>query len=202
MLDDFDWLLGTRSTSNAWVAAPQKTAHGGTILVSDMQLHFSKLPNDLYYIRVNAGDYYAVGAQVPGLPMILSGYNKHIAWANTNNNIDIVDLFVETIDWDKKTYRYQGQEFPLTGREEEFRVKGKKEPVRRKLYYAGGKPVLTDVFPELGIDISLDWLGFDELTFEGFFRMNRAGNYPELLDGSRMVRMSPTNMTFSGAMPI
>ncbi|RJP69463.1 MAG: penicillin acylase family protein [Candidatus Abyssobacteria bacterium SURF_17] len=197
LFDDFGWLLGTRSTSNAWVVSPQKTAHKGTILVSDMQLHFSKLPNDLYYIRVNAGDYYAVGAQVPGLPVIVSGYNRHIAWANTNNNIDIVDLFTETIDWDKKTYRHAGNEYPLTSREELFRVKGRKEPIRKTLYYAGRRPILSEVFSDLGVDISLDWMGFEELTYEGFFHLNRAHNHDEFLDGANAIRMSPTNMVYA-----
>ena len=197
LFNDFDWLLGTRSASNAWVAGPQKTAHKGTMLVSDMQLHSSKLPNDLYYIRVNAGDYYAVGAQVAGLPVIASGYSKYMAWANTNNNIDIVDLFIETIDWDKKTYRHADNEYPLTSKEELFRVKGKKEPVSMTLYYAGRRPILSDVFPELGVDISLDWAGFEGLNYEGFFRINRARNYDEFLEGAAMVRMSPANMVYA-----
>jgi len=197
LFDDFDWLLGTRSTSNAWVVAPQKTAHKGTILVSDMQLHFSKIPNDLYFIRVNTGDYHAVGVQAAGLPVIASGYNKHIAWANTNNNIDMVDLFIETIDWEKKTYLSKGKEYPLILKEEEFIIKGENEPVRKTLYYAGRRPILTEVFPELGIDISLDWTGFDDLTYEGFFHINRAHNYDEFLEGARMMRMSPTNCVYA-----
>ena len=199
LFDDFGWLLGTRSTSNAWVAAPHKTAHGGTILVSDMQLHFSKLPNDLYYIGVEAGDYHAVGVQAPGLPVILSGYNKHIAWANTNNNIDLVDLFIENIDWEKKTYRRGGHEYPLAQKEEQFRIKGKDEPVSRTIYYAGRRPIMSEVFPELGVDVSLDWIGFEELTPAGFFHINRARNCEELLDGAAQIRMSPTNMVYADA---
>ncbi len=197
LYDDFGWLLGTRSTSNAWVVAPQKTAHKGTMLVSDMQLHFSKLPNDLYYIRVNAGDYYAVGAQVPGLPVIVSGYSKYMAWANTNNNIDIVDLFIETIDWDRKTYRHANDESPLTSKEELFWVKGKEEPIPKMLYYAGRRPVLSEVFSDLGVDISLDWTGFEGLSYEGFFRINRARNYDEFLEGANTIRMSPANMVYA-----
>jgi penicillin amidase len=199
LIDDFGWLLGTRSTSNAWVAAPHKTAHDGVVLVSDMQLHFSKLPNDLYYVRVHAGDYYAAGVQPPGMPMIASGYNKHIAWANTSNNVDLVDLFIEKIDWEKKTYRSPDGERPLVIKEEEFKVRGETEPVRKSIYYAGRRPVLSEVFPELGVDISLDWIGFEEITPVGFFYISRARNREELLEGAAKIRLSPTNMVYADA---
>ena len=84
-----------------------------------------------------------------------------------------------------KTYRFRGNDSPLTSKEEEFKVKGKKEPVRKTIYYAGRRPVLSEVFSDLGVDVSLDWTGFDELTPEGLFHINRARNSDELLEGAR-----------------
>jgi acyl-homoserine lactone acylase PvdQ len=80
----------------------------GAILCTDMQVHQSKMPNDFYIIRVKAGDFDVTGAQVAGLPFIASGYNRHIAWGLTNQGADMVDLFRETIDWEKKTCRVGG----------------------------------------------------------------------------------------------
>lgn len=195
-LRDLDWLLGCRSASNNWVIAPKKNAHNGAIFASDMQVHSSKLPNDFYFVRVKAGDYEAAGAQVVGLPFIVSGYNKHCAWANTNYGADMVDLFMEKINWDKKTYRYKGKEYPLTVKEMEFGIKGK-EPVTKTIYYAGRKPVLNDVFPDIGFDISLDWTGFDKTNVEGFFHINRARNHEEFVAGAKKIRMTPQNMVYA-----
>jgi len=195
-LRDLDWLLGCRSASNSWAIAPKKNAHNGAIFASDMQVHSSKLPSDFYFVHVKAGDYEAAGAQVVGLPFIASGYNKHIAFGMTNHGADMVDLFREKINWDKKTYRNKGKEYPLTAKEMEFGIKGK-EPIKKVIYYAGRKPVLNDVFPDIGFDISLDWTGFDATNIEGFFRINRARNFEEFIAGAKLIRMSPQSVPYA-----
>ena len=189
-------LLGCTSASNSWVVAPSKTAHGGTILCSDMQVHSSKLPSDFYYIRVRAGEYDAAGAQVIGLPFIVTGYNQHIAWANTNHGADLVDIFMETVDWERKTYRHNGKELPLKSRQEIFRIKGQ-DPVEKTIYYVGRKPILNDVFTDLGFTISLDWAGFDDINIDGFFLINRAKDYEAFVAGAQQIRMSPQNMVYA-----
>lgn len=196
VLKKLDWLLGCRSASNNWAVGPALTAHGGAILCSDMQVHQSKLPNDFYLIRVRAGDFEATGAQVVGLPFIASGYNKNCAWGLTNQGADMVDLFRETIDWNKKTYRHRGKDIPLTERKEVFVVKGK-EPVTKTINYAGKKPVLTEVFKELGFDVSLDWTGFDAIDYRGFLAINTARNYDEFMRGARLIRISPQNLAYA-----
>jgi penicillin G amidase len=192
----FDSLLGCRSASNNWAIAPSKTAYPGAILSTDMQVHDSKLPNDFYLIHVKTDDYEAAGAQVMGLPFIASGYNRHFAWGLTNNGADMVDLFKETIDRKKGTYRFQGEEYPLGQKEIEIRVKGQ-DPVRKTIYYVEHKPILNDAFPELTFDVSLDWTGFDTINVEGFFHLNRAQNQAEFIAGAEMIRMSPQNMVYA-----
>ncbi len=196
LIGELGWLLGCRSASNNWVIGPKKTAHGGAILCTDMQVHNSKLPNDFYYIRVKAGDFEATGAQVAGVPFIASGYNKHCAWGLTNQGADMADLFMEKIDWKKKTYRLNGKDIALAAKEHVFHVK-KKGPVTKTIYYAGGKPVLTGVFKDLGFDVSLDWTGFDYFNIDGFFMINAAKNYDEFMAGAKKIRMSPQNLVYA-----
>ena len=196
IIEDLDGLLGCRSASNNWAISPKMTAHGGAILCSDMQVHQSKLPNDFYLIRVRAGDFDVAGAQVVGLPFIVSGYNQHCAWGLTNQGADMVDLFLEKINWENKTYRFRGKDIPLTEKKQVFKIKGK-EPVTKNIYYAGHKPVLTEVFKDLGFDVSLDWAGFDAINFEGFFLMNSAKTYDELMKGASIIRISPQNMAYA-----
>jgi penicillin amidase len=196
LIKELDWLLGCRSASNGWAIAPSKTAHGGAFLCSDMQVHQSKLPNDFYIIRVKAGDFDVAGAQVAGLPFIASGYNRHMAWGLTNQGADMVDLFKESIDWRKKTYRHKGEDHPLGEKRVVFHVKGK-DPVEKTLFYCGRKPVLSEVFKDLSFDISLDWVGFDCTDIEGFFLLNQARNYDEYLASVRHIHMSPQNLVYA-----
>ncbi len=196
MVERFDWLLGSRSASNGWTIGPSMTAHGGAILCSDMQVHNSKLPNDFYLIRVRCGDFDVVGAQVVGLPFVASGYNKHCAWGLTNQGTDMIDLFKETIDWNGKTYRFRGRNLPLTEKKFTFVIKGR-EPVQKSIYFVAGRPVLSEVFKDLGFDVSLDWAGFDRIDFRGFLLMNSAKNYDEFMSGARYVRISPQNLVYA-----
>ncbi len=196
LVKKLDWLLGCRSASNNWTIGPKKTAHGGAILCSDMQVHQSKMPNDFYIIRARTGDFDVTGAQVAGLPFIASGYNRHMAWGLTNQGADTVDLFKESIDWKKKSYRFMGKDIPLTQRTVEIRIKGK-APLKKTLYYCGRRPVLSEVFKELGFDVSLDWTGFDAMDIQGFFKLNQARNMDEFLAAVKHIRISPQNMVYA-----
>ncbi len=196
VVKELDWLLGCRSASNNWAIGPRKTAHGGAILCSDMQVHQSKMPNDFYILRVKAGDFDVTGAQVAGIPFIASGYNRHLAWGLTNQGADTVDLFQESIDWQNKTHLLDGKDLPLVERTVEIKIKGK-DPVQKTLYYCGRRPVLTETFPGLGFDVSLDWTGFDAMDIQGFFQLNQAKTYEDFLVAVKGIRMSPQNMVYA-----
>ncbi len=196
MLDDFGRLFGSRSASNNWVVGNSRTAHDGVLFASDMQVHDNKLPSDFYYVRVKSGDFTCTGAHVVGAPFIASGYNNHMAWGLTNNGADMVDLYRENIDWKKKTYRFRGKDYPLKEKKVTITVKGK-GPVKKSLYYVGDRPVISEVFDDLGIDISLDWTAFDAIDFQGFFMLNHAKNYEEFYRATARIRMSPQNCLYA-----
>ena len=196
VLDRLGSLAGCISASNNWVISSKKTADGSTIFASDMQVHSSKLPSDFYYVRVISGDMDVTGAQVVGLPFIASGYNRKAAWGLTNQGADMVDLFIEQVDWEKETYLHRGKQRKLTVREETFQVKDG-EPVKKKIYYAGRRPIMNDVFTDMDADVSLDWTGFDSVAVTGFVHINRARSYRDILKGARDVKMSPQNMVFA-----
>ncbi len=196
LIQEMGWLLGCRSASNNWAVAGQLTAHKKAMLCSDMQVHNSKLPNDFYLIHVKAGDFEVAGAQIVGLPFVASGYNKHCAWGLTNQGADMVDLFKETIDWEKQRYKYNGKWYDLAKKKVVFMVKGK-QPIEKTIYYVGRKPVLTEVFTGMGFDVSLDWTGFDTIDFQGFFMMNASKNFDEFMEGAKHIRISPQNLVFA-----
>jgi penicillin amidase len=159
----------------------------------------SKIPGDFYLVRVKAGEMDVAGGQVAGVPFIAVGYNRHIAWGVTNQGADMVDLFFERIDWDRKTYRRGAKVLPLTAKEATFAVKGK-PPVKKTLYYAGRRPLLNEAFPGLQADISIDWAQFDnEGHFSGFLALNRSRNHREFSAAVKGIHMSPQNMLYADA---
>jgi penicillin amidase len=190
-------LAGGLSASNNWVVGPAKSAAARAILASDPHVHGSKIPSDFYLIGLKAGDFEVSGGQVAGLPFIAFGYNRHLAWGLTNQGADMVDLYVETVNWEKKAVVHAGVEIPLGEKTVEIRVKGK-APVRKTLYYAGRRPLLNDVFPGLEKTLSLDWAGFDDTRYiAGFVEMNRAATQTDLIGAVDRIHMSPQNLVWA-----
>ena len=197
-LNEFGPLMGGRSASNNWVVAPSKTAYSGPILGSDPHVHGSKIPSDFYLIHARAGDFEIKGGQVAGIPFIAFGYNQDIAWGLTNQGADIVDVFFETVDWDKKTYLRNGSEHPLKSKTVEIKIKGK-DPIQKTFYYAGRRPLLNDVFTDLKEAVSIDWSGFDGMGISGFFELNRARNHSEFISAINKIFMTPQNIVYADA---
>jgi penicillin amidase len=69
--------------------------------------------------------------------------------------------------------------------------------VKKTFYYVGGKPVLNDVFPDLGFDVSLDWTGFDAMDIQGFLRINRANTWEEFEKACQSIRVAPQNCAYA-----
>jgi penicillin amidase len=190
-------LAGGRSASNNWVIAPQKSTVSGPILSSDPHVHGSKIPSDFYLIRLKAEDFEVAGGQVSGLPFIAFGYNRHAAWGLTNQGADMVDLFVEKVNWERKTCLRNGAEVPLRAKTVTIKVKGK-PAVEKTLYYAGRRPLLAGLIPGLTEAVSLDWAGFDDTRYiAGFLGLNRAKSYAELIAAVDRIHMSPQNMVYA-----
>jgi penicillin amidase len=190
-------LGGGLSASNNWAVGPAKSSNGRPILASDPHVHGSKIPSDFYLVRLQAGEFEAAGGQVAGLPFVAFGYNRHLAWGLTNQGADQVDLYVEQVDWEKKTYRRNGVERPLAAKEVEIRIKGR-APVRRSLFYAGRRPLIGEAVTGLPEALSLDWSGFDGTGFfAGFVGMNRARSAGEFTRAAAMVRMTPQNLVWA-----
>ncbi len=195
-LNEFGPLMGGRSASNNWVVASSKTAHSGPILANDPHVHGSKIPSDFYLIHARAGDFEVTGGQVAGLPFIAFGYNQNIAWGVTNQGADIVDVFFETVNWDKKTYLLNGNEHPLKSKTVEIKIKGQ-DTIQKTFYYAGRRPLLNEVFSDLKEVVSIDWAGFNGMGIGGFFELNRARSHSEFMTAVNNIFISPQNMVYA-----
>ena len=64
------------------------------------------------------------GFTFSGLPGVVIGHNRDIAWGMTNLDPDVSDLYLEKVTG--KTYLYDGQQVPLTERDEVIRIAGQR----------------------------------------------------------------------------
>ena len=68
---------------NAWAANGPKVAGGGAMLAGDPHLP-QTLPAGWYQVALSAPGLAVSGVSVPGLPAVLIGHNRHIAWSLTS----------------------------------------------------------------------------------------------------------------------
>ncbi|HEX5783811.1 MAG TPA: penicillin acylase family protein [Burkholderiaceae bacterium] len=171
--------------SNNWVVSGRRTESGLPLLANDPHLGLSA-PAIWYFARLQAPgrtDSEAsdaqrrpldvMGATLPGLPMVILGRTRQVAWGFTNTGPDVQDLYLEQINPDNPhQYRVPGTtDQPVWAdfevREERIPVKGQGEVIQRVRSTRHG-PVLTDAqaFHAKVIDtrryvLSLRWSALD-----------------------------------------
>jgi penicillin G amidase len=85
--------------SNAWVVSGARSTTGRPLLASDPHLVLS-MPSVWYEIHLSGGGYDVEGASIAGLPLVIIGQNRRIAWGATALFADVQDLYVETLNPD------------------------------------------------------------------------------------------------------
>jgi penicillin G amidase len=92
------WLPSRGGASNSWVVAGSRTVSGRPLLCNDPHLTPS-VPSIWYAAHIRAGsDFESAGVTMPGLPFVLIGHNRRIAWGFTNSFADCQDLVIEEFD--------------------------------------------------------------------------------------------------------
>ncbi|PHS20123.1 MAG: penicillin acylase family protein [Kangiella sp.] len=94
--------------SNNWVISGKKSKSGQPILVNDPHLEVNRLPNVWYEMKIAVKDHWIIGSSMPGLPGILIGRNKHLAWGATYAFVDTIDSWIERCE-DGKYWRLNSQ---------------------------------------------------------------------------------------------
>ena len=122
--------IGQAWGSNGWVVAGSRTASGRPLLANDTHLGL-QLPSVWYQVGLHGGGYDEAGFSFPGMPFLIIGHNRRIAWGITNLCGDVQDLYMEKLDDPAHPRRYQlaGQWHDLAIRHERIAVKAK--PRRR-----------------------------------------------------------------------
>jgi penicillin amidase len=129
--------------SNNWVLAGGRTASGRPLLANDPHLGLAA-PAVWYFAHLSAPGFEVMGATLPGVPAVVLGRNRHLAWGYTNTGPDVQDLYVERLDGDGRVLAPQGWQ-KLATRDEVIRVKGQADVALRVRASRHG-PLISDVF--------------------------------------------------------
>jgi acyl-homoserine-lactone acylase len=79
--------------SNAVAVAPSRAADGATRLLVNSHQPYAG-PAAWYEAVLQSGEgWHVAGGFFPGSPFMLHGHNEHLAWANTVNDPDLVDVY-------------------------------------------------------------------------------------------------------------
>ncbi len=127
--------------SNAWAAAPARSASGGTLLANDPHLGFTA-PAIWYLARLELQSGGVIGATIPGLPVVLTGRSDALGWGLTSSYMDDQDVFIEEINPDNpEQYRTSDGFKDFTSRSSIITVKDS-DPVTLTLRWTDNGPVL------------------------------------------------------------
>jgi penicillin amidase len=136
--------------SNNWAIGPSRTASGKAMVSNDPHLDNRILPGYWHPIGLFSPEIQAVGAALPGMPGILVGRTRHVAFGVTNAYGDVQDMYVETSDpHDPTHYMDGGTSVPFQVVTENIRIKDKSAPggyreQALKIRYTRHGPVISD----------------------------------------------------------
>jgi penicillin amidase len=108
--------------SNNWAVAPSRSASGRALLAGDPHLELT-LPSIWYEAHLVVPDSFDVyGVTIPGLPGIVIGFNRDVAWTFTNVGADVMDFYLEEVDDPRSPtqYRLDGEWAELGRRVERY----------------------------------------------------------------------------------
>ncbi|MEA3273989.1 MAG: penicillin acylase family protein [Pseudomonadota bacterium] len=166
--------------SNNWVVHGSRSESGLPLLANDVHLGM-QIPSTWHLMHLKSPGFDVIGASLPGLPVVIIGRNRDIAWGVTNLAADVEDLYVLTGRGDDG-YVYKGETRAFETREETILVNDG-APVTIRVRETVYGPVISDVVddPVGAPPIALRWIGHDrdDTTFETFLGINRARNWDE-----------------------
>ncbi|MFL1462710.1 penicillin acylase family protein [Roseococcus sp. DSY-14] len=159
------------SASNAWAVA--RGAGGAPMLASDPHLGYGA-PTPWYLARLVLPDDSRAGATAPGVPFLVIGRNRDLAWGFTTTHSDTQDVFAGAP--------------VLREREETIRSRGGATETLRVRETAHG-PVVGE-----GLSVRMANLEPGDTAAAGLLRLNRARSVAEARAAAALITSPPQNL--------
>lgn len=188
--------------SNNWVVSGSHTQSGKPLLANDPHLGLAA-PAVWYFAHLSAPGFEVIGATLPGVPGVVLGRNRHIAWGFTNTGPDVQDLYIERIDGAGRVLAPQGWQ-PLATRSEVIKVKGKPD-VTLTVRASRHGPLISDVFKPAAdalpqnFALAFAWTALreDDLSMQAAGKFATARNWNDFLAAARDFHSPQQNMVYA-----
>jgi len=180
-----------RGSSNLWALSGALTEDGRPLLANDPHLSLA-IPSTFHPLGLEVHGEPVFGSTLPGVPGVVHGYNRRIAWGSTNNLVDVTDTFQEQVVPDPASPSglstlFQGTREPLIPIAQTFRANVGGNVIT--IPPGGAIPAVTLIVPRrmngpiidldqaTGAALSVQYTGFGPTQeIEAFLRFNRARN--------------------------
>ena len=189
---------GFAGASNAFAAAPNRSATGGTLLANDPHLEFSA-PGIWYLARIELASGGVIGGTVPGAPLVMVGRSDRLGWGLTASYMDDQDLYIERLDPENPDQYLTPDGFKPFRTESTIIRIADRDPITLTLRWTENGPVLPGTQYDLatvtppGHVASLSWtaLSGNDTTMTAAMALMRAGAVEEGLRAGRFY-VAPT----------
>jgi penicillin amidase len=92
---EFRFAAPTVKASNNWAIAGSRTDTGSPLVCFDPHLEVNRLPAVWYEAILHTPDDFRMGITMPGVPGVVMGRTRHLAFGFTHGFMDQVDFFIE-----------------------------------------------------------------------------------------------------------
>jgi penicillin amidase len=187
--------------SNSWAVHGSRTTTGAPILANDTHLGL-QMPSVWYENGLHGGGLDVVGFSFPGLPLVVIGQNRRIAWGITNMCSDVQDLFVERLDDPERPTRYRFRDAwrALERRRETVALAGA-EPVTFEVLSSHHGPLVQGVIDGLEEPTALAWTahGAGGRIVASLLDLGRAGDWESFRAALAGWEAPSVNFTYADA---
>jgi penicillin G amidase len=204
--------------SNSWAVSGEHTVSGKPLLANDPHLNAS-VPGTWYQMGLHCRTlnddcpFDVSGFTFAGMPGVMIGHNRDIAWGMSNLDPDVSDLYLEKITG--KTYLYDGRQVPLAERDEVIRIAGHSSKLITVRSTRHG-PLLSDVSAELssvganatvpaespdrenGYAVALAWTALTPRpTADAIFGFGTASSWGQFREAARSFAVPSQNLVYA-----
>jgi len=204
-LPDVDELLGLAAQtvnesvgSNSWVVAGSRTRSGAPVLSNDPHLAVST-PSPWYQAHLTGPDHAAdvIGVTLPGVPGVILGHTRDIAWGMAAVNADVQDIYVERVHGEDPSLLRCGADWErATLIREEIWVKGAAKAVSHEVMITRHGPIIARGDQ---VALALRWTGLDpSCDWETFLNINQARTWADFRRALQTFSGPVQNFVFAG----
>ncbi|MFJ3790280.1 penicillin acylase family protein [Kitasatospora sp. NPDC090091] len=225
-IDAMPQLLGRQGQgigSNSWVVSGSHTTTNKPLLANDPHLG-PGLPSVWYQMGLHCRTVSATcgfdvsGFTFAGMPGVVIGHNKDVAWGFTNLGADVTDLLLEKVTG-PDTYLLDGKETKFELRKETIKVAGGEDRTITVRTTKAGAPLISDQSTEqqnvgkyapngtsapdrgtTGYGVALQWTALvPGKTMDAVFELDRAKGWEEFRAAAKDFTVPAQNLIYADA---